>query len=591
MTIQEAGDLKTLFSERAMYYAEDIKVMDELVGVYNGSLPPAFDEFFHEEQHVHLLNFIRLSWDDLAALASKTFQLYVRPDNGTPTAQARAEKQEQIGYGYNEAGRRAGGVEMDMLMKVLMWWLVGCANAVLMVLPDHERKTPFFTFRDPRTHLPPTGWSPYTQTSLTDSLFVYQMSIAELKARYPDKAGELGRKAGASIIPLGYRAPVTNTGGEDSRYIWVGEYYEDDVWMTATLEDDVVTLVRSDTGDRGHPDVMPVMPIQLYNPDTSKGRSIFADQVSIQAAMARMFSQKLDYFDRSLYPIIFTTPLAGKNIRIGPYAINEFAIEAGVTPRLETIAPANPIDADQTMQIAMGMQRMLNRNPESFQGGGEADSAKALRELTSGVDRVVRSHIWPGVISALPTAYTAAARMDVSMWPNVSKKARGQRKNEKFLVNYRPQADLRGREGDFEVEKPISVGGYQGQLQLMQLVQAELISEETAFEQLEDVPNAREEKLKVQNFRMEKLIWADLQAKAGQGILQPGALPEIKALVAKGTDLFDAIAEVDSAGRLLVQAPAGPEGLLGGPGGAGPAGAAPGGEAIAPTLDALRRGA
>lgn len=590
MSIQEAGDLKTLFSERAMYYAEDIKTMDELVGVYNGSLPPEFDEFFHEEQHIHLLNFIRLSWDDLAALAGKTFQLYVRPDNGTDTAKGRAEKQEQIGYGYNEAGRRAGGVEMDMLMKVLMWWLVGTANAVMMVLPDHERKTPFFTFRDPRTHLPPTGWNPYTQTKLTDSLFVYQMSVAELKARFPERAGEIGRKANTTVIPLGYRGAVTSTGGEDSRYIWVGEYYEENTWMTATLEDEVVTLIRSDRGDRGHPEVVPVMPMSLYNPDTSKGRSFFADQVSIQAAMARMFSQKLDYFDRSLYPIIFTTPLAGKNIRIGPYAINEFAIEAGVTPRLETIAPANPIDADQTMQIALGMSRMLNRNPEAFQGAGEADSAKAIRELTSGVDRVVRSHIWPAVISALPTAYSAAACMDMSLWPNVAKKSRGKRKNENFNVTYRPQADLKGREFDFEVEKPISVGGYQGQLQLMQLVQAELISEETAFEQLEDIPNAREEKLRVQNFRMEKLIWADLQAKAGKGILQPGALPAIKDLVAKGKDLFDAIAEVENAGGLLVQAPVGPEALGGGPASGGPAGAG-GLEALAPTLDALRRGA
>ena len=586
MSIQQAGDLQSLFSERAFYHAEDIKTMDELVGVYNGGLPPEFDEFFHEDQHVHLLNMIRLAWDDLAALAGKTFQLYVRPDRGGDAPAKRAEKQEQIGYGYNEAGRRAGGIEMDLLMKVLMWWLVGCANAVLMVLPDYERKTPFFTFRDPRTHLPPTGWNPYSQTKLTDSLFVYQMSVAELKARYPARADEIGRKATHSVIPLGYRGAVTSSGGDDSRYVWVGEYYEENVWLTATLEDEVVTLIES-TG-RGHPGVVPVIPMGLYNPDTSKGRSIFADQVSLQAAMARMFSQKLDYFDRSLYPILFTTPLAGKNIRIGPYAVNEFAIEAGVTPRLETVAPANPVDADQTMQIAMGMARMLNRNPESFQGGGEADSAKAIRELTSGVDRVVRSHIWPAAISALPTAYTAAAKMDMALWPNVSKKAKGKRKNENFLVTYRPMVDLKGREFDFEVEKPISVGGYQGQLQLMQLVQAELLSEETAFEHLEDVPNAREERLKVQNFRMEKLEWADLQAKAGQGALQPGALKKVRDIMAeKGIDLFSALAEVDQRGELLV-APVGPEVMAGGPGGA----AAPGGlEQIVPTLDALRRGA
>jgi hypothetical protein len=584
--INEAGDLKTLFSQRAMYYAEDHRVMDELVNTYNGGLPQEFDEFFHEEQHVHLVNTIRLAWDDLSALAGKVFQLYVRPDNDSDTAKRRAEKQEQIGYGYNDAGRLAGGIEMDFLMKILMWWLVGTANAVMMVLPDYERKTPFFTFRDPRTHLPPLGWTPHTQTPLDDSLFVYQMSVRELQARYPERASELGRKATRRTIPMGWNATTTAGAGDDEHYVWVGEYYHKKLWMTATLEDDVAVLVASENGDPGHPGVVPVMPMQAYNPDTAKGRSMFADQISIQAAMARMFSQKLDYFDRSLYPIIFTTPLAGKNIRIGPYAINEFAIEAGVPPKLETVAPANPIDADQTMQIAMGMARMLNRNPESFQGGGEADSAKAINALAQGPDRLIRSSLWPAAISALPTAYKVAAELDVKLWPNAKKRSRGSRKNERFAIDYRPMVDLKGREGDFEVEKGIAVGGYQGTLQLMQLVQAELLSEDTALEQMEDVPHAREEKRKIQNGRMEKLIWADLQAKAGQGMLQPGALKRIKDLVAgKDHDLFDAIAEVENAGQLLVPPPD-PMAAMG-----GPPGAAPGGlEQIAPTLDAIRRG-
>lgn len=582
--IETAQELRDLWGSRAFYYGAAHRVMDDLVDVYNGSLPSEFNEFFHEDTHVHLINAIRLAWDDLAALAGKVFQLYVRPDNDSDTAAKRAEKQEQIGYGYNRAGRLAGSVDMDLLMKVLMWWVVGTANAVAMVLPDYRHQTPYFTFRDPRTHYPPLGWNPYTQTKLEDSVFAYQMSVAELKARYPERAAEIGRKASRTY---GFAVPGGKKGGEDEVFMWVGEYYHEDVWMVSTLEDTSVLLEQSTSSDRDHPGVMPVVPFGLYNPDTAKGRSFFADQISIQAAMARMFSQKLDYFDRTLYPVVFTTPLMGRTLKIGPYAVNEFDMNnlgtAGA-PRLETISPANPVDADQTIQMALGLSRMLNRNPEAFQGAGEADSAKALDKLTEGVDRVIRNSVWPAAIGALPVLYSAAARMDLSLWPNTAKKAKGERKGSPFRVNYRPAVDLgEGRAYDFEVETPITVGGYRGTLQTMQLVQAELLSEDSAFEQLEDIPNAKEEQRRVDAFRMKKLALADLQAKVGQGMLQPGALFAIQQAIKKGEDLTEALDKLEREGKLLIQPPAmGPEGAP--PGGAG----AP--PDIIPTLDAIRRG-
>ena len=580
--IDNAQDLRNLWQSRAFYYGRSHQVMDDLVGVYNGVLPSEFDDFFHEDMHVHLINSIRLAWDDLAALAGRVFQLYVRPDNDTDTATNRAEKQEQIGYGYNRAGRLAGSIDMDLLMKVLMWWVVGCANAVAMALPDYRHQSPYFTFRDPRTHYPPVGWNPYTQTKLEDSVFAYQMSVAELKARFPEQAASIGKKVGR-LYPLA--VPGGSKNSEDEVFLWVGEYYHADCWMTATLEDSSVLLAKSETGDPGHPGVMPVVPFGLFNPDTAKGRSFFADQISIQAAMARMFSQKLDYFDRTLYPVVFTTPLMGRTLKIGPYAVNEYDIAntQGSQPRLDTIAPANPVDADQTIQMALGLSRMLNRNPEAFQGAGEADSAKALTKLTEGVDRVVRNSVWPAAISALPVLYSTAAQMDLNLWPNVQKKAKGDRKGTPFRVTYRPAVDLAdGRAFDFEVETPITVGGYQGVLQTMQLVQAELLSEDTAFEQLDDIPNAKEEKRRVDLFRIKKLALADLQAKTGNGVLAPGTLKAIADAIRKGEDIMDAIDRLEKEGKLTIQMPMGPE--------AAPMGGAGAPPDIVPTLDAIRRG-
>jgi len=591
---QSVGDLLLLWQERAMANGEDHRVMDTMVDVYGGNLPPEFDDYFHKKMHVHLINSIRLAWDDLANMAGKAFPIFVRADNDTPTAEDRAERQEKIGYGYNRAGRICGGVEMKTLKKVIAWWLVGCANAVYMVLPDYEKKTPFFTFRDPRTHYPPIGWSPYTQADPEDALFVYEMTFGELNDRYPDKTPELESR----FKKTRSTGTATTRGANESTGFTVAEYYHRDHWITAVLEDQPLVLAESNTGDRGHPGVMPVVATGLYSPDTSKGRSIFADQVSIQAAIARMFSQKLDFYDRTLYPIIFHTPLAGKTVRVGPYAMNEYNVSTtGVPPRMDVVAPAHPIDADQTMAFALGLSKMLNRNPEMMQGAGQADSAKALEQLKAGITSTIRDGFWPPMLEAEPRLYSLAARMDVACWGNVSKRVHGERKSQAFTVNYVPGVHLRGREDDFELEPGLGLAGYQGTLEIIQLFGAELVPEQDAVEQGEWTRDARGTLRRLQGDKLRKILYADLTTKAANGVLAPGAINEILRRVERGgEDLYDVIDEMEKAGRMLVQPQAG--GPLGTPGGtAGATAALPPGStaapgampAILPTLEALRR--
>jgi hypothetical protein len=585
--INSAADLSKLWEQRALFYGPMHNDIDTLVNVYNGQLPEMFNDFFHEEMHVHIINMIRMAWDDLATLAGKEFSIFVDADNDTATAKERAERQEKIGYGYNRAGRRAGGVTMRQLMKVLMWWLVGTANSVLMTLPDFENKSPYFTFRDPRTHYPPIGWTPWNETRAEDALFVYQKTIAQLKIEYPDMRDTISQSQ-RTTFGQGYSS---SRRGDDELYVWTGEYYHADCWMTAILSDTPTILAASEQGiDRDHPGVQPVTAMSLYNPTETKGRSIFADQVSVQAAMARMFSQKLDYYDRTLYPLIFTTPLAGKAIKVGPYAVNEFAIEMGVNPRVDAIGPTNTMDADQTMQFAVGMSRMLNRNPESMQGGGDADSAKAISKLQEGVQGTIKDYIWPIAIEVLPSAYANAARMDVKLWPKERKDAAGRHKGTSFRIPYTPMRDLKGREDDFDVEPGVGLAGYQGTLEILQLVQAELMPEDEALEQGEWTRNPQETLRRIDASRMKKLIWADLQAKAAQGQLKPGAMDKISSLLQKdGIDFLAAVRKLEEAGELVVT----PEELMmqqGGmpPGAGGPPGAALGMGLPTPDMAALR---
>jgi hypothetical protein len=602
---RDAAIITRLWEDRSAFYSDEHKKMNELVDVYNGILPVEFKDYFHEDMHLHIPNMVRLAWDDLTAMSGKVFPLFVRPDRESATAKGRAELQEMIGYGYNDAGRRVGAAPMDLLMKTFMWWIVGCANAVGMVLPDFEHQTPYFTFRDPRTHYPPVGWSPYTQAKPSDALFAYQLSLGEIKARYPESAGALDAMYSKMIS-----GPTLTSGLQDSSLVWVGEYYTEDTWQILALEEGVV-LLRSDTGDPGHPDVNPVVPMALYSPLGAKGRSIFSDQVSIQAAMARMFSQKLDFYDRTLYPLIFHTPVAGNRIKMGPFSTTEYKVTAGEIPKVDVVGPAHSIDADQAMQFVIGLSRMLNRNPEMMQGAGQADSAKALNELRTGITATVRDMLWPPVLAALPKLYEAAAKIDLKLWKYTRKPAYGTRKNTSFRINYVPATALVGRESDFEVDPGLGLAGYQGTLEILQMLGAEMISEDQALEQLEHVKEPQAEKRRIFSDRVHKVMFAELAAKAQQMALVPGALAELDSRVTNGEDPYMVLQDMEKSGRMTAPPPGMPPGMPGAaPGGippelaaalqGGPPGAAgaqgpvvplgPGAPHVRPTLAAIRGG-
>jgi hypothetical protein len=344
----------------------------------------------------------------------------------------------------------------------------------------------------------------------------------------------------------------------------------------------------------------------LYSPSGAKGRSLFADQISIQAAMARMFSQKLDFYDRTLYPLIFHTRLMGQTLRVGPYATNEFDTTDGAPPKVEIVSPAHQIDADQTMAFAMGLSRMLNRNPESFQGQGQADSAKAITQLEGGIATTIKDGIWPPMLEADPRLYSVAAKMDVNLWGNVKKVAKGNRKNSAFKVSYVPTMELRGREEDFMVEPGFGLGGYQGTIEILQQLGAEQISEEAAIESRNDIRDAETMLRQIEGDRIRKLMRLQLgtaaQAQPGMpGSLQPGALSALLDKIERGESMQEAWDELDKSGQLFVPMPPpqpDPTAALGGlPGGAAPGGAPTGpgaGPAGAflplPTLEALRGG-
>jgi hypothetical protein len=93
---------------------------------------------------------------------------------------------------------------------------------------------------------------------------------------------------------------------------------------------------------------------------------------------------------------------------------------------------------------------------------------------------------------------------------------------------------------------------------------------------------------RLQGDKIRKLIYADLAARASQGVLQPGALSEILERVeGKGEDMQEVIKELDRAGRLTAQ-PQAPPAMPGAPAGPG-GGIGPATSGVLPALETFRR--
>ena len=562
-------DLHTTFHSRALYWSPFHQEIQRCVDIYNGVIPEEYSDLVDGDKLFHLINMFRLSADDLAGMAGQEFPLFSREDNDSQKAKTAAEKREHIMYGYNAAGRLNGGVDMAGLATVHGWWMAVAGASVGLVLPDHRRKTPYFTFRNPTTHFPPVGWNQWEQSDLDGTLFAYQMTLGELKRRYPDKAQELdiAHTKSTHAHTTGWKPTAsleaTGSGDEDLRMLWVGEYYHSDAWYVVTLEENGVVLLASESGDRGHPGVCSAVGYQVYNPDQVRG--LLADQIGLQIAESRMLSQQLHHNDRMTDPPIFGSKLMHDKIRYGPNAYNPFD-ETIQKPSFFQASPPNQIHTQQMMELGMVLLRMLNRNPESFQGAGEANSAKAVSELKSGVSETVKRVLWPPFFQGHPQLYGKAIRMDINLWGQERKPFAGttpekhrRKRAVPIMGSYRPIADLAGYEDSIEIEPGIIFRGYQGRLEIMQLVQSGLMSEDTAFEQMDVVREPQLEKRKVQVNRLEQLEFADIATRAQKGEVLPGAITKLMTMMEKdGIGLFEAKAKLEEKGEFYAPPPAPP---------------------------------
>lgn len=550
--MKDPKDLQTLFTERERDREGLRQQITTMKSIWHGEIPAGFHDYFHPDTNRHILNFIRLAWGDLKNLAAKEFQVFIDPRKNSNAAHERAEKAEAACYAYGDHGLRCQGVDYKGLMNVLAWQICGFDVATGVVMADFENKMPFFSWRDPESHYPPIGYSPWKNPVLKDTMFVYDMKLGALCAQYPHLNGEIRGKYLSNIFGYGQTKRT-----EDSE-VKVCEYYSDECWYLFILDDPGLVLFRSDEGDKNHPGVCPVVEFQA-SPGTSP-RSMFADQVGLQVAMSRLLSQGIDYHDQLLYGPLFHTPLVGGDAETGPGATNQYDPQFQGTPKAERLSPATSIEADRNIQMLMAISRVLNRNPENMQGAGEANSAKAINELMKGLNSTVQDGIWPAMEMSLPILFRKAAQMDINLWGNQKKsiygdkpqRTKGQRS---YDVTYIPNVDVRPFVTDIKVERGIGLGGYQGFLEGLQRLGAKVISRKTFFEQFSDYKDPVNEERRVQLDQLEEVMWQKLIAQDQSGQLRMTAFADIKKGVEDGKNIFDVVQELDKKGNLMAPPP------------------------------------
>ena len=474
--------------------------MAEICELYEGKLPERYDKYFPQNSPKHIVNLIRLGWDDLATQVGKFPDIRGETQNSTKKELEFVGLQERIGHSYIAGAEPTGKAYMWQLA----WWLLAGA-AVSLVVPDSMAKRPRLTLRDPRDAYPLAKKSAAGQiVELKDIVFRYKLKKDEMLAR--------GLKPGMAQDQFG--RTIEGSYADEGTVL---EYIDENVWIIAS-DGGTVQRVEHKLG------MVPAYWFNMFSPN-KQWVSQFEDQVSFEVAISQMISMKLAAVERSVYPIMWVKGHQG-NIDIGPHVINKLGPEG----QMGTIAPPATLQVDRDIAQLERFSRILNRNPEVRQGEvqakGQYVGAKTLDQLSEAVDTVVGRY-WDVIGAGLQYLLKVCYKMDETYWPDEEKSITGVRSGNRFRDKYTPATDIAGRH-IVAVDYGFTFSGYQGFLQTVQAHQSELMPKRRAVEAMPGVSDAnlilREMELEkmdevghtlfmtlAQNGQLDMLLWSDVR--------------------------------------------------------------------------------
>lgn len=484
--------------------------MEEMAKIYEGELPPRYEQFFPKSVPKQLVQVVPLAWDDLATQAGRLPDLRGEPRDKKRSELKAVGLQEKIAYSYLRNALPTGKV----FMKDLAWWLQ-IGRAVAIVTPDTVNQRPSLELRDPRTVYPGIKRSANnTIVELSDLIFKYDLDIHEARKR--KLAPETSERNG---VKIGNKVKVI-------------EFIDDKQWVIVSEHGHMVRAEHN-LG------IVPGWVFQTFSPNSKSGKSRFKDQISLMVSISRLITAKIAYADRLVNPILWTKGHEA-SLELGPYTINRL----GPNGEMGQIDPPSQFQVDRDIQMLNQFSRILNRNPEVRQGEiaakGSYTSAKTLEQLSEAIDTVIGSDwdvIGPGIEKLMYVCF----KMDVALWPKVEKTINGTVRGKRFSETYIPEQDI-GERCEIRADYGFGVGGYQGFLMHLQAGEAKTMSRRRVMEAMPGVSDVDEELSLIEIEAMDEAGIAMFQQQAAQGALDMAIWAKVrKEMAEKGLPLFEAI--------------------------------------------------
>ncbi|KKL23971.1 hypothetical protein LCGC14_2420020, partial [marine sediment metagenome] len=290
--------------------SEWINEANLMANLYHGKLPQEYLKFFPKKAPTHIVQVIRLAWDDLASSVGRTPTFRVDPLDETAKEEKRAGKQEKIASKYLDDAEPSG----RLLNRMSAWWLVGTGRSVIMVRPDDKLGKPILTYRDPRNCYPNMRTVGGIPVELYDLLFKYD--IPYLAAVEMGLAPKLEDRNQGTVAPY----------STDQQMVTVIELIDD---QSYTVVSEFGTMERVDHGLG----MVPGWVSQNFAPNSDSGVSLFKDQVSLMVAISMLVTLKLAAADKTVNPIYWARGHQG-TIKIGPNTLTKLSAqgEIGVLP-------------------------------------------------------------------------------------------------------------------------------------------------------------------------------------------------------------------------------------------------------------------
>lgn len=580
-----ALEINELAQFRTQQFASDRRKWDILSAIWYGRHADLYPDEFPTKGVQQQAGLVRRSWKMFARHIGKPATIYVSPLKETAGAKNDADRLEKIAVNYNRVWA------MQRKAKAKAIFSVGFGAVGIGLVADPRIGYPQLLVEDPRNCLPGAGWDSTSVPGIgflgyDQNLFIPNgdsggSNLEDMIVRKSMTGGQIKKVFGSSDA-LNKAIPDTN----------IGLHRPYSVLMYYDQKDCVTTLGGTDIVLSEAPHGAPWCPwwfLTNFGPESTAGDSDFFGQIGLEVAFLTILNQKMALNDAVSYPWMALT--GSWDVKPDQRLLQAASPDA----KVQVISPPPTFEVDKDLAMLRDLLRTLNMETEATQGRipGGPITGQGVDAVNQGtVVEVVQSYFddykW-----LMPNVYATALIMDREVFPNTTKDISGRYGGEPFFDSYVPAKDIGPRFGSIACDYGPGLGGYQGHIQMLQDVGADVYDKTSVMEHNPFVRSVRTVRTRL---FIEKLEALELQAMLGQAAVPMEWIAACRKAVGDGDDPYEWILthpasqssatpgnvgpvppEVAAAAAAQGGGPPGAGGAPPPPGGGPPPGAGPGG--------------